>query len=206
VTRLFPSVCMDEKTEELRDIFTDVAESDTVTERQAETRGTLLGDGDVHERLVDVVGQMRERYDFGADLGDDDLARVVRAYDDGEDDDAIADRLDVSRSTVERARLDLHLVRERDRDAPFALDTLRERLDDGATVASVADDLGVSESTVRRYRRVLAATERARRANERYREEFDAVLADVESDGITDGVREDGLEEATEDSEADVSL
>ncbi len=196
---------MDEKTAELRDIFTDVAESDTVTERQEETPGSLLGDEDVHDRLVSVVERMRERYDFGTGLDDDDLARVVHAYYDGDDDSAIADRLDVSRSTVVRARLDLHLVRERDRDAPLDLDALGERLDDTSTT-DLAAAFDVSESTLRRYRRVVAAQNRARRANERFREEFETVLADVELDGITEGVREDGLDEATEDIETDVSF
>ena len=199
---------MDEKTEELRDIFTEVADSDTVTERQEETRGSLLGDDDVHDRLVDVVERMRERYDFDTDLDDDDLATLVRAYydGDGDGDGAIADRLGVARSTVVRARLDLHLVRDRDRDAPLDLAALRERLDDDASTADLAEAFDVSESTVRRYRRVVAAEDRARRANERFREEFDTVLADVELDGITEGVREDGLDEATEDIETDVSF
>ncbi len=197
---------MDEKTEELRDIFTDVAESDTVTERQEETRGSLLDDDDVHQAVVDVVKRMRERYDFSTDLDDGDLATLVRAYYDGDDDGAIAERLDVSRSTVVRARLDLHLVRERDRDAPLDLDALGEGVDGDTSTTDLAERFDVSESTVRRYRRVLAATDRARRANERFREEFDAILTDLELDGITKGVREDGLEEATEDIETDVSF
>jgi DNA-binding MarR family transcriptional regulator len=200
---------MDEKTEELRDIFTDVTETDTVTERQQETRGSLLNrdDGDVRERLADVVGRMRERYDFHTELGDDALVELVVAYYDGATDTEIARRLDVSRSTVVRARLDCHLFRERDRDAPFDLEALREltETDPVPTTADLAERLDVSPSTVRRYRRVLAAEERSRRANERYREEFDEVLADVLG-GITEGVREDGLEDATEGMESNVSF
>ena len=200
---------MDEKTEELRDIFTDVTETETVTERQEETRGSLLDrDGDTRERLVDVVGRMRERYGFDTELDDDALAELVHAYYDGATDAALARRLDVSRSTVIRARLDLHLLRDRDSDAPVDLDALRERLDADPrpSAADLADQFDVSESTVRRYRRLLDARERSRRANERYREEFDEILADVELDGITDGVREDGLDDATEDIETNVSF
>jgi len=200
---------MDEKTEELRDIFTDVTETETVTERQEETRGSLLDRaGDVQERLVEVVGRMRERYDFGTDLDDDALAELVHAYDDGATDAAIARRLDVARSTVVRARLDLHLFRDRDRDAPIDLDALHERLaaEPTPSTTDLADDFDVSESTIRRYRRLLDARERSRRANGRYREEFDEILADVELDGITDGVREDGLDDATEDIETNVSF
>lgn len=198
---------MDEKTEELRDIFTDVAETDTVTERQEETRGSLLDrDGDVRERLVDVVARMREQYDFGTDLSDDDLAELVHAYYDGATDTEIGRQLEVARSTVVRARLDLHLLRDRDYEAPIDLDALRDRLADDPATSALAEAFDVSPSTVRRYRRVLAAADRSKRANERYREEFDEILADVERAGITEGVREDGLEDATEGIETDVSF
>jgi len=47
---------MDEKTEELRDIFVDVAGEDTVTERQEAGHGSLLSDEDgVEERLLAVI-------------------------------------------------------------------------------------------------------------------------------------------------------
>jgi DNA-directed RNA polymerase specialized sigma24 family protein len=200
---------MDEKTHELRDIFTDVTETDTVTERQAETRGSLLGrDDDVRERLLEVVGQMRARYEFDTDLSEDDLAELVHAYYDGASDTEIGRRLDVARSTVVRARLALHLLRERDREAPFDLDAFRRRLDADPEPATseLAEAFDVSPSTVRRYRRVVTAAERSRRANERFREAFDDVLADVAAGTITDGVREDGLDEATEDIETDVSF
>ncbi len=196
---------MDEKTEELRDIFIDVTDEDTVTERQEETRGTLLEDGDVKERLLDVIASMRERYGFGTDLDDEALCQLVHAYYDGATDAEIADELDVARTTVGRARLNLHLVRDRDTDAPFELETLRERSDESA--ADLAADLDVSESTIGRYRRALEARERSRRANNRYRDEFDAILSDADLSGdLAESVRRDGLEDATEGMETDVSF
>ena len=63
---------MDEKTSDLRDIFVETTGSDTVTERQAESRGTLTDrdEAAVDERVRELVATMRERYDFSTDLDD----------------------------------------------------------------------------------------------------------------------------------------
>jgi len=198
---------MDRKTEELRDIFMSVAEGETVTETQEESRGSLADRGDVSQRLSDVVDRMRERYAFRTDLDDDGLSALVRGFYDGETDADLARELDVSRHTVFRARMDLHLLRESDLDAPFDLDVLRDRLDDDDPLTDVADDLEVSASTVRRYRDALAARNESRAANDRYRDEFDSILADSDlTGGLTDDVKDDGLKDATEDAEVDVSF
>lgn len=198
---------MDRKTEELRDIFMDVAEGETVTETQEESRGSLADRGDVEERLSDVVDRMRGRYAFRTDLDDDELCALVRGFYDGETDADLARDLDVSRHTVFRARMDLHLLRESDLDAPFDLAVLRDRLDDEDPLTDVADDLDVSASTVRRYRDALAARNESRGANDRYRDEFDSILADSDlTGGLTDDVKDDGLGDATEDAEVDVSF
>lgn len=199
---------MDDKTEELRDIFMDVADEETVTESQEDHRGTLLDHTDVHERLADVVARMREQYEFSTDLDDDELCRLVHAYYDGASDAEIARDLDVARSTVLRARLDLHLVRDRDADAPFDMDALRRAIHEGsAGTGDLADQFDVSPSTLRRYRRVVRAQEEARRANDRYRDEFDEVLADADlSTRIAEKVREDGLDDATDGMETDVQF
>lgn len=198
---------MDRKTEELRDIFMSVAEGETVTESQEESRGSLTDRGDSDERLSDVVDTMRERYAFRADLEEEPLCSLVRGFYDGETDADLARDLDVSRHTVFRARMDLHLLRESDLDAPFDLDVLRDRLDDDDALTDVADDLDVSASTVRRYRDALAAHNESRAANDRYRDEFDSILADSDlTGGLTDDVKDDGLKDATEDAEVDVSF
>lgn len=197
---------MDEKTEELRDIFMDVTDEDTVTETQEEERGSLTEDeGKEAERLENVVRDMREAYDFSTDLSDRELVRVVRGFYEGAGDTAIADDLDVSRKVVFRARIDLHLIRDRDTDAPFDLQELRASLVEDAPVAEVADHFGVSESTVRRYRRVVEAQTEARRVSERYRSEFEDALVDL-SASMTEDVKEDGLDDATDGMETDVSF
>jgi DNA-binding CsgD family transcriptional regulator len=199
---------MDEKTEELRDIFMDVTDEETVTESQDDDRGSLLDGGDVRERLEEVIARMREEYEFSTDLTDDELCQVVAEYYEGESDAEIARELDIGRTTVQRARLDLHLVRDRDTDAPFDLASLRTALEEGeAGTGELADRFDVSPSTLRRYRRVVLAQGRARRANERYRAQFDDVLADADlSTRIAEGIQEDGLEEATEGLESDVQF
>lgn len=200
---------MDEKTERLRDIFLSVADEETVTERQSAARGSLAGEGTDGERLAAVVAAMRERYEFATELDDEALCTVVRRFYAGDADAAIAEALggDVGEDTVRRARLDLHLVADRDLDAPFDLDELRRLLDAGASPAEQADALGASESTVRRYASVLEAQSRRRLVGDRYREEFDRLLADAElAERLTDGIRETGLREATEDAESNVSF
>ena len=200
---------MDEKTEELRDIFMDVTDESTVTERQEETHGSLSSETDVAERLADVVGRMRDRYDFGTSLTDEQLVTVVRRFYAGDSDAEIARELgDASLGkTVSRARIDLHLVRDADTDAPFDLADLRRLLADGKTAAECAETLDVSESTVRRYRRVVEVQEERRTVNDRYRDEFENLLQDRElSDRMTEEVRNDGLDDATEGMETNVSF
>lgn len=190
---------MDEKTEELRDIFMAVAEDDTVTESQEEPPGSLAADdADVDDRIAAVIERMRERFEFATELPDEDLVTVVRAFYDGEDDATIADDVGVSPETVFRARMDLHLLRDDDADAPFDVTTLRNRADEDA--AALAADLDVSADEIRRYRRVDDARTEARGVSHRFRSEFEDALADAGlSTTMTESIREDGLREATED-------
>ncbi|WP_254831971.1 conditioned medium-induced protein 4 [Haloglomus salinum] len=202
---------MDEKTEELRDIFEEVTGEETVTEKQEESPGTLAGEDDeaVAERLADVVARMREKYEFATDLSDTEYARVVRGYYEGEDDTDIADALDIDRRDVVRARLDVHLVRDRDRDAPFELKELRRLLNADADLGTsdLAEELDVSASTVRRYRRVVETETQIRSVSARYQAEFEDVLTDAGiSHDMTSDIQEDGLQDATEGAEAESDM
>lgn len=200
---------MDEKTEELRDIFEEVTGEETVTEEQEETPGSLAGgdEEEVNERLAAVVARMRDEYEFETDLADEEYARVVRGYYEGEDDTGIAEALDIERREATRARLDVHLVRDRDRDAPFELTRLRELLGDDASTGEVADELAVSPSTVRRYRRVVETENEIRSVSARYQADFEDVLTDAGiSHSMTSDMKEDGLEDATEGAEAESDM
>jgi hypothetical protein len=197
---------MDDKTEELRDIFMDVTDEPTVTERQEETHGSLSSEAAVEERLEEIVAGMRDRYDFETTLDDPALVTVVRDFYAGDSDAEIATELDdATAETVASARIDLHLLRD-DEDAPFDLDRLRGLLDD-ASVAECADELDASEATVRHYRRVVETQQERRTVNDQFRDEFENVLRDRElSDRMTEGVQEDGLDDATEGMETNVSF
>lgn len=198
---------MDEKTEELRELFVDVTDEETVTERQEESRGSITGGDGGEEALGDIIARMREKYDFDTSLSDSELATVVKRFYRGDSDTEIAEAIDVSRKTVIRARLDVHLVRERDTDAPFDLSELRDLLVEDRSTGTIADELDVSPSTVRKYRRVVRAQNEARRVSDRYRSEFEDALVEADLDQqLTADISEDGLEEATEGMETDVSF
>lgn len=200
---------MDEKTEQLRDIFLDVADDGRVTERQEEGRGSLVGgDGDREAAVRAVVDEMRERYEFRTGLDDDALVRVVEGVFEGEDDAALAAALDVDREVVVRARLDLHLLREADREAPFDFEELRRLVVEDVPVPEAADRLDASESTVRRYRAVAEAELESRRVSDRFRDEFADLFADVAGERFTTDAKRHGLEDAIAggESESDTQL
>ncbi|MFC6731160.1 MULTISPECIES: LuxR C-terminal-related transcriptional regulator [unclassified Haladaptatus] len=196
---------MDEKTESLRNLFLEVAGDATVTEQQEEGRGSLTPKQSVDERLRAVIAKMRDRYEFTTDLSDGDLAALVNAYYDEVKDATIAKQLDVSPATVFRARMDLHLIRERDLDASFEVDALRAALSDGKSVATIADELDIAESTVRRHRRIIETQAAIRRVSQRFVSEFEEIL-DATGSSMTKSARETGLEDATEGMESNVSF
>ncbi|WP_338740168.1 conditioned medium-induced protein 4 [Haloplanus salilacus] len=199
---------MDEKTSELRDIFVDATGTETVTERQAERRGSITereAPEEVAAEVDDLVATMRERYDFRTDLDAEAYRRLVRGFHDDADDAALAEALDIPVETVVDARLDLHLVRDADRDVPN-FEAIRDRIVDGADDDAIADDLGDAE-TLAHVRRVVESEREATRANGRFRDAFAELLTDADLTGrLASDSREDGLEEATEDIETDVSL
>lgn len=202
---------MDEKTEELRDIFMDVAEEGTVTERQSEGRGSLseVNEEVIDERLSTVVTDMRERYTFGTDLDTDAYTEIVRGFYAGSDDETIAAELDVDPETVFAARMDLHLIADADTDAPVDMAALRDRLtaEETPESAALAAELDTDEATVERYRLVAAAQNAARRTSHRFQTAFEDVLTDADlSVRLTADVQEDGLDDATEDIESNVSF
>ncbi|WP_135364895.1 conditioned medium-induced protein 4 [Halosimplex halophilum] len=199
---------MDEKTEELRDIFMDVSDEETVTETQAEQRGSIADQPDestIRERLRGVIEALGDRYEFDSDLGTETYVALVRGFYDDRSDEAIAEDLDISTGEVFRARMDLHLFREADTAAPFDICELRRRREESD--AALAEEFGVEESTLAHYRRVVDAQDAARAANHRYQTEFDEILTDAAISGqLTESVKEDGLDEAAEDIETDVSF
>jgi len=206
---------MDEKTEQLRDIFMDVSEEGTVTESQEASRGSLtdVAEAEVEERLAATIERMRDRYDFETGLDDDGLVTVVRAFYRGADDEAIADEVGTDADAVVEARLDLHLLRAEDDEADFDVAAFRRQVtEDDATAIELAEAFEVGVDVATHYRRVVTAQAEARQASHRFQSEFEDVLTEAGlSTRHTAAVHEDGLEEATEDidsldSDADVSM
>jgi hypothetical protein len=206
---------MDEKTEELRDIFMDVSDEGAVTESQEASRGSLADtdEAGVTDRLGDVIARMRERYEFRTELADEALVTVVRLFYEGSDDATIAAEIGVDEPDMVEARLDLHLLRDKDTEAPFDLAAFRRRVaDDDPSVAELAAEFDIDESWTDHYRRVVAAQDATRRVSHRFQSEFEDVLTDAGlSTQHAAALREDGLDEATEDidsldSGTDVSM
>ncbi len=217
---------MDEKTAELRDLFLETTGAETVTEGQEESPGSLTArdESAVESRLAELIETMCDRYDFRTDLDVGAYARVARGhFTEDESDAEMAADLDVGAETVRTARFDLHLVAGADREAPFEYDRLKRLVTEGDEVdvlagpsengtdadpvAAFATELGVDAETVRRYLPVACADLASTRANHRFRDEFRDLLTDAEIEGAyAADARDDGLREATEDIETDVSL
>jgi hypothetical protein len=197
---------MDEKTEALRDIFIDATGSDTVTERQEETPGSLAGDSAVSdERLADLVDTMRERFEFRSGLSDETLVGVLRGFFEGATDAGLAADLGLSEDAVFEARIDLHLVTDADRTP--VVDRVRGLVVGGADLDECLEAVDADHETVRRAYRVVESETAARQASHRFRDEFADLLSDEElSTRLATDARRDGLKDATEDLETDVSL
>lgn len=200
---------MDEEIRDLRDLFLDVAGEPTVIERQAAPRGTLGTDESVDDRVTALIESMRDRYDFRTELADSALLTVARGAVAGRADADIAESIEGEPrpEAVAEARIDLHLVTDADRAAPFDLGTLHEALEAGRPIDAIADELGVDEATVAQYRHVVEVDRQRRAVNDRYRSEFERLLADRDlSERLTRDARETGLEDATEGMESNVSF
>jgi hypothetical protein len=197
---------MDEKTEELRDIFLSVSDEETVTESQADERGSLTDEGgSVEQRLQEVLDQLREKFGFETDLDVESRCELVQLFYDDRTDEELADELGVDEETAVRARLELHLIREDEPDiGEDVLDRLRE---DDADPEAVAAETDLDSTTVERAAAVIEARERSRRVSHRFRTAFEEVLTDADlMDQFAADAHDDGLDDATEGAEVDVEF
>jgi hypothetical protein len=97
-------------------------------------------------------------------------------------------------------------VRDTDRDHP-AFGAIRERVVAGADDETIAADCDCDTETVAALRRVVETDREITRANGRFRDAFAELLTDADlTDRLASDSREDGLGEATEDIETDVSF
>jgi len=201
---------MDEKTSDLRDLFVETTGSGTVTERQAESRGTLTDRDDavIDERVRELVAAMRERYDFSTDLDDATYARIARGRFEKDDDEVGCDRarrearggrgrreergggwLGSRTRRRPRDRRPRRAVRPppRPRGRPRGR-RRRVRLRGpeaadrrGRSIVECADALDADPDAVAKYARVARVDLTSTRANDRFRDEFrDPTDADIE--------------------------
>lgn len=200
---------MDEKTEELRDIFMDVADSETLTEQQEDARGSLTDTEVDEDHIRSVINQMQEQYSFESSLTIDTLLAVVKRFYEGHSDQEIADTQDELQDPddVRTARFDLHLITDTDRDGPFDLDELDERINAGQDIAEIAAALESDEPTVEEYAHLARVEEDRRLVGDKFRAEFDRLLGDDDvTDQFTEAIQETGLDEATEGLETDTGF
>lgn len=201
---------MDKKTEELRDIFVDVADSETVTESQRESHGSLATDDEsVDARLQSVIERLREKFELRTRLNDQQLCRLVRAFYAGDDDETVAAEFDCTSAEILRTRMDLHLVREEELPGEQFRSAARAADDplDEATVDRLAAEFDAERAAVERASEAVAAVDRSRRVSHRFRTAFEEILTDADlSVQFTAEAHEDGLDDATDGAEVDVQL
>jgi hypothetical protein len=194
---------MDEKTEELRDIFLSVSEEEAVTESQTESRGSLLDESDGD--LDDVIEQLREKFGFESALSDRERCRLVREFYNGADDGELAEEVGVDTDTVFQARMELHLLREAE---PQLDDAVVELIrDSDRTAEELTTESGAEAEQIRRGRAILDTEARSRRVSQRFRIAYEERLTDIElSDHLAADAQEDGLDGATEGAETGVDF
>lgn len=202
-------IYMNKKTEELREVFLDVTEEETVTESQEDPRGSITpDDNDIEDRLRSTITTMDDRYDVTGEFSHEGLVELVRLFYAGADDAEIARELgDVDPDAVTRARLDLHLVTTEDREGPISTDELRDHLDAGHSPEAIADRTGATESALRRQKRATETETERERVGDRFRLAFERLLGERDlTNRLTEGITEDGLDDATEGIDTNVSL
>ncbi|ERH09026.1 MAG: hypothetical protein J07HX64_00778 [halophilic archaeon J07HX64] len=202
---------MDEKTEQLRDIFMDVADGETVTETQQDAHGSLATDeGSVDAQLQSVLERLHGKFDLQSSLEDDQLCQLVRAFYAGEDDDAIAGSIGCTSEAVFRTRMDLHLVRDDEvpnEELETAIRAEDPEFDGDVPVDRLAAEFDADRNRIERAAAAVAAVDRSRRVSQRFRTAFEEVLTDADlSVQFTAEAHEDGLEDATEGAEVGVEL
>lgn len=200
---------MDEKTKQLRDLFMEVAGDSTITESQVDERGTLAEATEVDDKLRAVIGVMIDSYDIRTSLSQEELVTVVKGFYAGESDAKIAAGFSdsVSPRTVTRARINLHLVTDDDKQPSFDYEAFRQDLNTGMSVEELAEAYEVAPSTIKWYKTIVEIENERRIVGDRYRDEFARILDDKDlSDQLTREIRDSGLREAAEDIETNVSF
>ncbi len=198
---------MDEKTEQLRDLFVDVTRGEAVTEQQRETPGTLADDESKDERIRELIEAMDERYGLPETIDREGYLTVAYGFYDGQTDEELATELSVSAKAVRRARFALHLVHDADHEGPVDPHRIREAVSSEVSAADLVSETDADEDAIRAQLEAARATGRMRQSSHRFRDQFDELLGDADvADHMPDDLTEDGLREATEDMEIETGF
>ncbi len=193
----------DNRKQQLLELFTNITNKKTIVEPMKKIHGTLR-DRDAIEREIALI--MREILDqgyFKTKLTPRQLAKLVVAYYDGDNDTEIARALGDEKlsKTVARARVRLKLFRDLDFKMPFDRHTMEELLDSRKTMKEISEELDVSPSTLREYRHVIEQEKDT--TLDPFLERIRDVMEDRDlSEQMTRGVANDGLSEAIDITEA----
>ncbi len=201
---------MDEKTEQLRDLFVEVTDEQMITESQDAARGSLTGEDDsVDERLESVIERMRERFQFETAWSLESYRHLLRRFYQGHDDPEIAEALSCPEDVVFQARMDLHLLHEDDPrgveiDEETTASIRNRREHDPGQVAAALD---CRTEAVERALAVIRARDRTRRVSNRFTLAFEEIVTDIDlRTQFATETRDDGLKDATEGAEVDVDF
>ena len=208
---------MDDRTEELRDLFESVTGTGTVTERQERGRGSLAQGTEPAAAIEATIEDLRSSLSVETGLPTEALVSVVEGFYAGQTDAELAAAVDaeidgaesepdpIDPETIGRARLDMHLVREAERPPEDTISALREIETGAKTVQSVAAALDRPESTVERWLAVRETQAERRRVADRFRQAFESALGDRDiADRLTASLEATGLDESLADQEVDV--
>ncbi len=194
---------MEEKTEELRDIFLSVSDEETVTESQQDERGSLTEEGSVEKRLAEIIETLEEKFGFETNLTSEQRRQLIEQFYDGDSDQKLAAAVGYDEETVFDARMELHLLRE---DEPELDTEIVEQIQKSEAEAA-ADELGLEPELIERTRAILATRDRSRRVSHRFRTAYEEIFTDADlTSQFASEAHADGLEDATEGAETDVEF
>jgi hypothetical protein len=208
---------MDNKTANLRDLFIETTGSKKTTESQAVDRGTLVkraAADDVDAALSDIVDEMEATFTFRSSLSQERYVELIKTFYSvgGQSAWSISEDAQFRPSVagdavvIRTARTDLHLIADVDRIGPLSPNEAYQR-SANHSLSAIANTVGCDIDTIERLVHVGKAESESRRVNHQYRNTFRQLLTDAElSEQLTADAREDGLREATEDIETNVSL
>ncbi|MBT8507445.1 response regulator receiver protein [Methanomicrobiaceae archaeon CYW5] len=197
---------MNQRKQELLDLFTNITSKTTIVEPMRKIHGTLRDKEAIEREVALIMREVLDQGHFKTKLAPRQLAQLVCAYYDNKNDTEIARTLGDEKlsKTVARARVRLKLFRELDFKMPFDPAQMEALLDSGKTMKEISEELGISPSTLREYRHVIESQRDP--TLDPFLERIRDVMEDRDlTESMTGGVVNDGLSEAIDITEAELA-